>query len=136
MDRNIYIFGHAKDAFETAKEFTNYIARGIFEEHNSRYRYSQRRQTDVIVLSLCGTIYGHFETDPEVLEPTQHEIAQWAPAKGIYFVRKSSVYPRPVSLAKFGIEHIQFGKRLSESVFADILKYACVTVPVVKMPKR
>lgn len=129
MNRKIVIYGHGKkheDTFKNSKEFTDYIRAGVFDDCDGRYRYSQKKQADVIVLSLNGIAYGHFKTDGEVHTPTRQDLREWKDTRGVYLVEEATVYPTPVSLADLEIRGIQFGKPITGKKFAALLRRAGV----------
>jgi hypothetical protein len=63
-NRRIFVFGNPQgnDRF-TPVNIRNFIADDVFSECGGRYRYTRNRQADVIVLSLGGRAYGHFEIE-------------------------------------------------------------------------
>jgi hypothetical protein len=124
MSREILVYGHgdkSANGFPTAEDFVEYIAGGIFDdEYRGRYRYSQTKSADVIVLARDGLAYGHFEISTSV-EPTAADRKTYPRVKKVYLVHKSVEYREPVRLSALGISKYQWGKRINEDQFKEIL---------------
>lgn len=126
MERTILVYGHgdrSDDGFRRAENIEDYIAGGVFRECDGRYRYSQTKNADIIVLSLDGLAYGHFEIDSMEV-PTDADRKEYPPVKKVYRVRKSVRYGEPVRLFDLGISGYQFGKCIDEEEFSKILRAA------------
>ena len=122
MPRDILVYGHgdkSKNGFPKRKNLEDYIDGGVFRDEHGRYRYSQRKRADVIVLSRDGLAFGHFEIGT-MEEPTPADKAAYPPVKQVYLVRKSVRYGTPVRLSDVGITRYQFGKYISESEFKKV----------------
>jgi hypothetical protein len=126
MARVILIFGHgdtSKRGFPHPESLEEYIGGGIFRQENGRYRYSQKRGAEVIVLSRDGLAYGHFEIESSE-RPLELDRRAYPRAKHVYLVGKSVRYARPVRVSDLDISRYQFGKQISEEKFAEILELA------------
>ncbi len=88
---------------------------------DGRYRYTQTKAADVIIVAREGLAFGHLETD-EAVAPSEADREEYPPVKKVYLVRKSVRYGTPVRLAPLGISNYQFGKRIDEAQFTEILK--------------
>lgn len=117
VERKIVLYGAGKSSFSEPEEIRRYIAQGIFAHDRGRFDYPQDKDADVIVFSLGGEAYGHFDIEDKVKPNAKEERLG---AKAIYLVTKSTSYENPVPLSPFGIKGIQFGKRLSEEQFRQI----------------
>src|SRR5437899_6699748 len=123
MAREILVYGHgdkSASGFETPKALVEYLEGGIFRDERGRYRYTQTKSADVIVIARDGSAYGHFETD-EAVAPTKTDREEYPPVKKVYLVRKSVCYGDPVRLLPLGISKYQFGRYIDEEQFAGIL---------------
>jgi hypothetical protein len=118
MDRKIIIYGMGD--FSEPDELKRYIETDVFDKDGGRFDYPQEKNADVIVLSLRGKVYGHFNIAGEE-KPTDEEMRRYPTAKAIYIVEKpTTLYEIPVELLPLGIKGIQFGKPLSEEQFEQI----------------
>lgn len=123
MSRRIVIYGHgdrSASGFETPESLCRYLEGGIFSEEGGRYRYTQMKMADVIVLARGGSAFGHFEID-EAVAPTLADRQEYPPVKKVYLVRKSVRYGEPVRLSPLGISKYQFGRTIDEEKFAEIV---------------
>lgn len=126
MERKIIVFGNSdksEKGFPTAADFDRYIREDVYLKEDGRYRFTQNKQADVIVLSRDGLLHGHFEIDDKV-PPTEHDRTEYPPVKMVYLVRASVLYDKPVPMSEHGISGIQFGRYISEEKLADILAAA------------
>lgn len=126
MALDILVYGHgdkSENGFPTGSHMEEYIGGGIFRDESGRYRYSQRKRADIIVLSRDGFGHGHFEVG-EMVEPTQEDIEYFPPVKQVYVISKAVRYANKVRLHDIGVSHYQFGKRLDEAEFQAILDLA------------
>ncbi len=129
MSRQILVYGHgdkSTSGFETPEALIEYLEGGIFLDEDGRYRYSQTKSADVILLSREGLAFGHIETD-EAVPPTQADREAYGPVKKVYLVRKSVRYGNQVRLSSLGISNYQFGKYIDEDQFAEVLRLAGTT---------
>ena len=126
MGRQIIVYGHgdkSESGFETPQALVDYLRRGIFEDEDGRYRYSQTKAADVIVVARDGLAFGHLESD-ESVNPTKDDREAYPPVKKVYLVRKSVCYAEPVRLASLGISKYRFGRYIDEEQFASVLNAA------------
>jgi len=126
MALEILVYGHgdkSENGFPTEAHMEDYIGGGIFVNESGRYRYSQRKRADIIVLSRDGKAQGHFEVS-EMVEPTPEDVEYYPPVKQVYIIRKAVRYSNKVRLHDVGITHYQFGKHLEEQEFKAILDLA------------
>lgn len=57
MARKIIVYGlgdQSEDGFKDSDQLDDYLRAGIFREYDGRFRFSQTKQADVIVLSREG----------------------------------------------------------------------------------
>ncbi len=127
MDRKILVYGNSdkskKGGFPTAEDFDHYIRKGVYLDEDGRYRYTQQKEADVVVLSRDGLLHGHFEINGKE-PPIERDRTEYPTLKAAYLVRASSLYGNRVLLAAMGITGIQFGKYISEDKFQEILAAA------------
>ncbi|MGH7684726.1 MAG: hypothetical protein ACREMT_10305 [Vulcanimicrobiaceae bacterium] len=126
MERQIIVYGHgdkSSNGFKSAEVLVGYLEGGIFEDEDGRYRYSQTKLADVVIVARDGLAYGHLETD-EAVRPSRADREAYPPVKKVYLVRKAVSYAAPVRLASLGISNYRFGKYVDESQFSEILKRA------------
>ena len=122
MERRIIVFVNpdkSSKGFPDAEDFNRYIKEDVYLKEDGRYRFTQNKEADVIVLSRDGLLHGHFEIDDKV-QPTDHDRTEYPPVKMVYLVRSSILYDKPVPMAELGISGIQFGKYIAESKFKEI----------------
>lgn len=126
MGRQIIVYGHgdkSESGFKTPQDLVHYLEGGIFEDEDGRYRYSQTKAADVVVVARDGLAFGHLETD-EAVSPSKEDLEVYPPVKKVYLVRKAVRYADPVRLAALGISNYRFGKYIDEEQFAGVLKAA------------
>ena len=121
--RRIILYGNSDLHFPTPDDFTQYIRDGIFSIKHHRYRYSQQKNADLIVLSRKGEAFGHFEIEQKI-PPNDKDRAEVPGVKSVYLVRKSFLYKRPIPLDKKLRAGLQFGRALSEIEFQHLLQLA------------
>ena len=102
---------------------TQYLKGDIFAKEKGRYRYTQGKNADVIVLSREGLAFGHFEIEEKV-KPNDADRAAYPRVRFVYIVSRSYLYNQPVTLSQLSITVRQYGYRLSESEFQELLKLA------------
>jgi hypothetical protein len=123
--RQILVYGNSDKrpglGFPTSDSLRTYIKEEVFSVNNSRYRYTQGKEAQIIVLSRDGLVYGHFEIAGKEA-PTVHDRAEYPPVTCVYVVVKSALYSKEISLADLDITGIQFGKYISEEQFQEILR--------------
>lgn len=112
-------FTDAQSGFTGEDHLREFIRGGVFEKHNGRYRQTQNKNADIIVLSRGGVVHGHFEIADKV-KPTDTDRGGFQNVKSVYLVNKSFLYERPVTLKELGIRNQSFGRRLTEKEFEDI----------------
>src|SRR5258706_576285 len=100
MERDIWVYGNpdkTAQGFPMPGDLTNYLSNDIFTKENGRYRYTQGKNADVIVLLRDGLAYGHFDVVGKV-KPTETDRKAYPKVKFVYLVSKSSLYNKPVPL--------------------------------------
>ena len=117
-NRRIVVYGHSKSQFPTPDALIDYINQGVVKNRN-RYRYTQTKNADVIVLSLGGRAFGHFEI-MEKIAPEDEDRDAYAPARCVYIVARRASYSSPVALLRLSIRVNTFGVRISEAQFDGI----------------
>ena len=122
----IIVYGNAdksEKGFPRPEDLQEWIARGIFRNEKGRYRYTQQKTADIIVVAREGFAFGHFEVGG-MEKPTEEDRFEYPPVRQVYLVSKSFLYSQMVNLSKMGISRYQFGKSLTEQQFAEIQKEA------------
>jgi hypothetical protein len=125
-DRSIWIYGNPDKSelgFPMPGDLTQYIRSDIFVNEKGRYRYTQGKNADVIVLSRDGLAYGHFDVEDKV-SPNASDRRAYPRVKFVYLIRKSTLYKSPVPLAGIGITKLRFGRKMTEAEFQDLQKLA------------
>jgi hypothetical protein len=126
MERKIWIYGNPDKTdlgFPMPGDLSAYLRNDIFAKESGRYRYTQGKNADVIVLSRDGLAYGHFDIDDKVM-PNDADRMAYPKVKYVYLVRKSSLYTQPVPLENLSISGLRFGKRISEATFQQLQQLA------------
>jgi HNH endonuclease len=126
MARKIVIYGNPDKSalgFPMPGDLKKYLENDIFAKEFGRYRYTQGKDADVIILSRDGFAYGHFDIASKQ-RPTEDDRRKYPRVKYVYLVTKSTLYARPVAISPLGIGKIRFRKSLTESVFEEIQKRA------------
>ena len=126
MGRQIIVYGHgdkSESGFKTPQALVDYLEGGIFGDEDGRYRYSQTKAADVIVVARDGLAFGHLETD-EAVNPSKEDREAYPPVKKVYLVRKAVRYAAPVRLVTLGISNYRFGKYIDEEQLDSLLKAA------------
>lgn len=137
MERSIWIYGNpdkTEFGFPMPGDLTEYLRKDIFDKENGRYRQTQWKNADVIVLSRDGLAYGHFDIDRKV-KPTDEDRKAYPNVKAVYLVGRSFLYEQPVSLAALDITRLRFGKPLSEAVFQQLQQMAGGVIECHKPPE-
>jgi hypothetical protein len=123
MQGKILIYGHgdkSEKGFSNVTEFRNYIGGEIFTDtYNGRYRYSQRKDADIIILTRDGFAHGFFVI-AALDEPTEKDKKEYPRVRQVYMVKESALFEKAVPVGAFGITGYQFGKYLSEEQFKEI----------------
>lgn len=135
-ERTILVYGNAdtsKLGFPTEDSLIKYIETDIFTEYRNRYRYTQRRKADVIVLSREGWAYGHFDVESKEA-PTEQDKLEYPPVKTVYIVSKSTRYNKRVRLFHLSIKVDSFGTKITEEQFKTLLDAAGGTQEFPKVP--
>lgn len=126
MPPEILVYGHAdksEKGFPTPEALEEYISGGVFRNEHGRYHYSQRKHADTIVLARDGLAFGHFDVD-SMEDPSEEDRKAYPPVKKVYLIRKSVLYGNRVRLLDLGISRYQFGRRITEQQFNEILALA------------
>jgi hypothetical protein len=125
MSEKIIVYGHTKGIgkFSNPNEVINYLSISLYAEEGGRYRYSQQKNADIIIISWEGCAYGHLIVK-DIVNPTEADIDAFSETKKVYIIKSSAVYENPVKIGDYGIENIQFGKKISEDQFELIKENA------------
>ena len=123
MDERIIVYGVSEEVFPTEQDLFDFLSTDLFDDNKGRFRYTQRKSADKIVISRKGLSYGHLVVEEES-DPTDEDIEDFPLAKYTYLVSQSAVYENPVSLRDLGIEGISFGKSITKEQFEEIQKRA------------
>src|SRR5271165_5252886 len=126
VNRSIWIYGNPDKSelgFPMPGDLTQYIRTDIFAKENGRYRYTQGKNADVIILSRDGLAYGHFDVEAKV-KPNDTDRKAYPRVKFVYLVRTSTLYNNPVPLSSLAIIKIHYGRRITEAEFEELQKMA------------
>jgi hypothetical protein len=104
-------------------DLTQYLMGDIFTKEKCRYRYTQGKNAHVIVLSRDGVAFGHFDIEDKV-KPNAADRAAYPSVRFVYIVNTSYLYKQPVVLSQLSITVRQYGHKLSENEFQELLKLA------------
>ena len=88
MARKILVYGHgdkSESGFPEPEDLEGYIEGGVFVHQNGRYRYSQSKRADIIVLSQDDLAFGHFEVE-SMEPPSKADKEAYPPVKQVYLV--------------------------------------------------
>lgn len=135
-ERSIWVYGNSDKSrlgFQTEDSLIKYIETDIFKEEKNRYRYTQGKNADVIVLSREGWAYGHFDVESKET-PTERDELAYPPVKAVYIVSKSTRYDKRVRLFDLSIKVDSFGTKISEEQFKTLLDAAGGTQEFPKVP--
>jgi hypothetical protein len=124
MNERIFIYGVNKKEFPTAQALIDYLSTDLFNVEEGRFRYTQCKNADIIILSLNGLAYGHLIITDK-LNPTVEDRIKFKPVKCTYLVSDSVAYHNPVRLFKdLGILVTSFGTRITREKFLEIQERA------------
>lgn len=124
--RKILVYGNSdssEEGFRTTEHLVEYIKSGIFSNEHGRYRYSQSKDANVIVLSRENVAYGHFDIEGKE-KPTAADIECYSKTKSVYVVRKSVHYSSPVALSELSIKVGSYGTSLTEDQLQQLISLA------------
>lgn len=127
MSQIIYIFGHSDKEFKGGwEDLEQWLREELVEE--GRYRYIQKRNTDVILLSFKGLVKGELKVACQD-EPTPDEIENYMreyerTPTTVYIIREIQIYENPVRAADFGVKQYQFGKLIQPNTYKKIRSQA------------
>lgn len=121
MDR--HVFGHP--AFESKEDALEYLRTGLRDDNGMRYRHNLcRNEVDSIIFSYEGELLGELVVENAVA-PSNEDKENWPPTKKVYIIREIRIFrDGPVRAADFGLTGLQFGKRITDSMYTRILKAA------------
>ena len=120
MGERIIIYGHNDEEFQSQEDLIDFLSLSLFERNGGRYRYSQCKDADIIVVSRGGLAYGHLIVAEKIIA-TEEDIENFDQARCTYIVTSSAVYQRPVRLyADLGIKVVSFGKTITREQFDEI----------------
>lgn len=119
----IIVYGNGdkdeKTGFPTEESFIEYIKGGIFTKFNGRYRYSQQKSADIILLSRKGKAYGYFVIR-DIQSPNENDLTMAKKPRKVYLVKESVSFQNSVLLKNIEIKGYQFGKQVSIEQFDKI----------------
>lgn len=127
MGQIIYIFGHSDKEFKRGwEDIEQWLREELVEE--GRYRYIQKRNTDIILLSFKGLVKGELKVACQD-EPTPDEIENYRREykkipTTVYIIREIQIYENPVRAAEFGIIQYQFGKLIELDIYDKMRSHA------------
>ncbi len=126
MARNIWIYGNPDKTalgFPSPGDLEKYIRSDVFNVEDGRYRYTQNKNADVIVLSRDGVAHGHFEISTRT-KPTERDRLSYPKVRSVYIVQKSALYTNPVRLSELSLSPKSYGRSITEAEFDAILRVA------------
>ena len=135
-ERSIWIYGNPDKTalgFPMPGDLTKYIKQDIFAKEKGRYRYTQGKNADIIVLSRDGLAYRHFDVEAKV-KPNDTDRKAYPRVRFVYLVRKSTLYATPVSLSSLSLTKIHYGLKITESEFQQLQGLAGGTESVHSVP--
>ena len=135
-ERSIWIYGNPDKSelgFPMPGNLTQYIGADIFAKEKGRYRYTQGKNADVIVLSRDGLAYGYFDVEDKV-KPNDTDRKAYPRVKFVYLIRTSTLYNKPVPLSSLSITKIHYGRRITEAEFQKLQQLAGGTHEFVNVP--
>jgi len=100
--------GDFVDLFEQLNKVTS-AAKIFIETYNGRYRYSQRKDLNIIILTREGFAHGFFVI-AALDEPTEKDKKEYPRVRRVYVVKESALFEKAVPVGAFGITGYQFGK--------------------------
>ena len=80
----IIVYGHNMSEFPTPESLKDFIEEGVVK-NSSRYRYTDNKNANTIVLSLEGLALGHFEILAKE-NPDERDLLEYPPVKCTYIV--------------------------------------------------
>ncbi|QGQ23930.1 HNH endonuclease [Gimesia benthica] len=126
QEREIRIFPNAdksEHGFETTEDFKNYLKGEVFSKENGRYRHTDTKNADIIILSRDGLAYGQFEIVGQE-KPNDEDLIAYPKAQKTYLVEKSTLYNNPVRLSDLSIKGLSWTKKVTEDQYQEIQKAA------------
>lgn len=114
----IIVYGHNKSEFPDSDALIDYITTGIIK-NRCRYRYTQRKHANIIILSLGGVAFEQFEISDETT-PDDQDRDEYPPVKKVYIVGKRASYFIPVELMPLEIRVHRFGTPISATQLNQI----------------
>jgi hypothetical protein len=117
MKERIIIYGTINNEFPTEQKLIDYLSIDLFQVEHGRFRYTQCKGADIIILSKNGLAYGHLIIIDKD-DPTVEDKTAFKPVKCTYLVSESVVYHNPVRLFKdLGIRVTSFGTPITREQF-------------------
>jgi len=124
MNKKIIIYGVSNEVFPTEHDLIEYLSTDIFLSRKGRFRYTQCKDANVILISKIGLVFGHLIVKDKIIS-TIEDIRAFAPAKCTYLIKESVVYKNPIKLYnELGIKITSFGKYITQEQFVEIQKRA------------
>ncbi len=124
MDEKIIIYGLSKDIFQCPEELKSYLSTDLLCENLGRFRFTQNKNADIIILSREGLAYGHMVVIDKVT-PSEEDLKEFHQAKCTYIIGSTVVYGKPVRLySDLGIQVGAFGKAINQEQFDEIINKA------------
>jgi hypothetical protein len=113
--QKIIAYGHNASHFANPEAIIHFIEEDIVENRR-RYHYTRYRDADIIVLSLGGFAYGHFEIRDQVA-PDDRDRHEFRSVKRTYIVGRRARYSQPVRLMSLEIRVYPWGAPVSLEQF-------------------
>ncbi len=121
-----YIFGHGpsthRHEFATPAAAISYLHHELPDQRAFRYRttYTQR-DVDSIIFSFRGLLLAELVVG-DVQRPQPDDLAAYAKTKTVYLIDEIRHFAdQTLRASAFGLINYQFGKVVSDDVYADIL---------------
>jgi len=129
MDEKIIIYGTTQLGFSTKQELIDYLDITLARDEKYRFRYSQCKPADIIILTWKGLAYGHLAVIDKV-PPNDEDKWKFDRVKCTYLISDSILYEKPVKLyADLGIRVNQWGPYINRKQFNGILEKSKPAIP-------
>lgn len=119
----ILIYGHSprksNAQFKDKSEILEYLKKDLFKNEQSRYRYTQSKKADLIVISFDGEIIGYLSVVGSE-EPNEEDKDRFPGSKQVYLISQSNIFEVPVKESDFKLAPYKFGKYIEEDTFEAI----------------
>lgn len=121
----IYVYGHSSSSdlteFATKDAALAYLRHGLGWQ-GFRYRTTRRNHANSIIFSFNGELLAELVVSHEE-QPTDHDLQDYQKAKKVYVISEVRLFRNTTFRVKdFGLKPSQFGVRVPEDVYAQIIE--------------